>query len=334
MSGDKHIPLVSIVMPVYNAQTSVAKAIQSILDQSFQDFEFIIIDDGSTDQSLFIIRSFSDERIKVIVNEQNEKIVKSLNKGLTAAQGKYIARMDADDISVSQRLEKQVGLMESYPDTVVCGTWYQTSGRKNETVKYPVAPNELRYYALHASPVCHPSAMIRASILKQHHLQYEEHYEYAEDYALWCELLKYGDIRTIPEVLIIYKWDETATYYQQKEKIVDAGYEIRKKLVSYLLPHLSLMRQDELTELLTPRRGEISLPILQQRIALYTEVVSQTPDHPDALKKTLSRNAMYHLHHAAHLGMQVFYLSFNELIEVSFIERIKLFIKCMLKRKA
>ena len=121
-------PHVSVVMAVYNTQEYVSDAIESILCQTYNDFEFIIIEDGSSDDSLNIIQSYSDPRIKVIRNKENLKLIKSLNLGLQKACGRYIIRMDADDVSRPDRIEKQVNYMESHPDCVLCGTSYRTFG--------------------------------------------------------------------------------------------------------------------------------------------------------------------------------------------------------------
>ena len=143
-------PHVSVVMAVYNAQKYVSDAIESILCQTYNDFEFIIIEDGSSDESLKIIQSYSDPRIKVIRNKENLKLIKSLNLGLQKACGRYIVRMDADDVSRPDRIEKQVNYMESHPDCVLCGTSYRTfgDGVAARNVVYPSESQSIRYHML------------------------------------------------------------------------------------------------------------------------------------------------------------------------------------------
>src|SRR5688500_8514963 len=109
-------PLVSVLMPVYNAEAYVSEAIQSILQQTYKNFEFLIINDGSTDNSEKLINTFSDSRIRYIRNSENIKLVATLNKGIDLSVGKYLVRMDADDISLPERLQKQVDFMETHPE--------------------------------------------------------------------------------------------------------------------------------------------------------------------------------------------------------------------------
>ena len=126
MSAEKILKkdLISVVMSNYNTPINYLKeSIDSVLNQTYSNFEFIIIDDGSTDDSLKFIKSYDDPRIKLIVNEENIGLTKSLNKGLKAAQGEFIARMDSDDICYPERFEKQIEYMRKHPDTTVCGTW-------------------------------------------------------------------------------------------------------------------------------------------------------------------------------------------------------------------
>ena len=115
-------PKISVVMPAYNAENYIREAIDSILAQTFRDFEFLIIDDGSTDHTVEIIRSYSDSRIRLYQNERNMGVAATLNRGLDLARGEYIARMDADDISLPERFAKQAAYMDAHPDVAVCGS--------------------------------------------------------------------------------------------------------------------------------------------------------------------------------------------------------------------
>ena len=121
-------PLVTVLMSVYNGEKYLERAIKSILNQTFKDFEFLIINDGSTDNSVKIIQSFNDLRLRLIHNESNIGLIKTLNKGLKLSNGKYIARMDCDDISLPKRLSIQASFMEKYPEIGVCGSWVKIIG--------------------------------------------------------------------------------------------------------------------------------------------------------------------------------------------------------------
>lgn len=196
-------PLISVVMPVYNGEKYLKESIQSILNQTFKDLEFIIINDGSTDATEKIILSFSDSRIVYIKNKINLQIVKSLNKGISLAKGKYIARMDSDDISLKNRLEKQIRFMEKNLDVSVCGTWVQTIGAKEKVWKYPLSHEEIKISLMFNSSVAHPSVMIRKSLFKE--FNYEEKYNKAEDYALWVNAIEKYRFANIPCVLFQYR---------------------------------------------------------------------------------------------------------------------------------
>ena len=196
-------PEISVIMSVYNAEAFLEEAIQSILDQTFKNFEFIIIDDASTDHSLEIISSFDDERIVFIRNEKNLGLTKSLNKAISYARGKYIARMDADDISVLERLEKQVGLMESNPHIDICGTWYETFGIKEYIQKLPITHEEIKASLLFFSPIAHPSVLMKKSIFDTY--SYPQEFLKAQDYALWTLLIDKYTFENIPEPLLKYR---------------------------------------------------------------------------------------------------------------------------------
>ena len=130
------MPKVTVLMPVYNARFYLSKAISSIINQTFKDFEFLIFNDGSTDNSADIIYSYNDRRIRFFNSEQNFGYVYHLNYGIEIAKGEYIARMDADDISFPTRLEKQVAFMDKNPEVGVCGTWFKIYGT-NRKIRHP-----------------------------------------------------------------------------------------------------------------------------------------------------------------------------------------------------
>ncbi|HOK51408.1 MAG TPA: glycosyltransferase, partial [Bacteroidales bacterium] len=197
----KTTPLVSVVMPVYNASSFIEESINSILQQTFSDFEFIIINDASTDNSRNIISSYTDSRIRIIDNEQNLGVTRSLNKGIKLARGKYIARMDADDIALSNRFEKQVAFLESNPDYGLVGAYMQLLP-SGAVVRVPTTDEELKATMLFHNPFVHPAMMIRKSILVQHQLTYDESLSAAQDEDLWFRIAQYCKIANIPEVLL------------------------------------------------------------------------------------------------------------------------------------
>ena len=203
-------PFISVIMACYNRQNCVAQTIESILNQTYTNFEFIIVDDHSTDNTYKIIKRCAkqDKRIIVLRNKKNNGInyYRNFNKAIALSKGKYIARMDDDDISLPQRFEKQVKYMEENPDVVVLGSKIETF--PNEGGNWCPATNGdlLQMLMPLCCPICHPSVLIRKDFLLKHKLSYLEEYKYAEDYHLWTQIiLKGGKIVNLDEVLLKYR---------------------------------------------------------------------------------------------------------------------------------
>ena len=225
MGGE--FPLVSVLMPAYNAEVTVVEAMQSILWQTYPHFEFIIINDGSTDATRERILSVSDARIRYYENEVNQGLVYTLNRGIDLCRGKYIARMDADDISLPTRFEKQVEVMEKSPNIIVCGTEVSLFGDLEIVKKVPdrayrfISAEEFQKNLVLESGIAHPSVMMRKSILDEYHLRYDADYPCAEDYKFWIDLVSYGDFYIISERLLRYRLSATqiSTFHslQQQE---------------------------------------------------------------------------------------------------------------------
>ena len=195
-------------MSVYNGAKFLAEAIDSILAQTFTDFEFIVIDDASSDDSLHIINSYKDARIIVLQNTKNIGLTKSLNIGIAKAKGKYIARMDADDISMPKRLEKQFGFMEEHLEFAFCGTRAKTIndvGKEISFFKPPTDSSKILALLIFKNCFFHSSLIIRTEkILRVS--GYNENYKYAQDYKLYLELFKnkcYGI--NLKEQLLVYR---------------------------------------------------------------------------------------------------------------------------------
>jgi glycosyltransferase involved in cell wall biosynthesis len=190
-------------MPVYNGEKYLKEAIDSILNQTPSNFEFIIVNDGSTDTTEDIILSYDDERICYVKNKTNLQIVKTLNKGIALAKGKYIARMDADDISFPERFEKQLKFMEASPDVDICGTWINTFGDRESIWKCPIDHEEIKAQLLFNSALAHPSVFIRRTFFEA--FQYSSEANKAEDYFLWVQSIDHKKISNIPYSLLMYR---------------------------------------------------------------------------------------------------------------------------------
>jgi len=199
---------ISVVMPVYNGEKFVSKAVESILNQTLKGFEFIIIDNKSTDNSVKIIKSFNDSRIKLIQNKKNVGIASSLNKGIKYSKGQYIARMDADDISYPNRLEEQLSFLEKNPGVSVLGTYaslFNEKGRTWGNLRTPVVPSLKDW--LWGSMVIHASVMMKKQDV-QHVGGYDPKTYRVEDYDLWLRMIIKGYvIHTLPKELYGIQWD-------------------------------------------------------------------------------------------------------------------------------
>ena len=230
---------ISVILPAYNAENYLSEAIKSILKQTFYNYELIIIDDGSSDRTSEIIHSYQDSRIKYFKNLKNLGIVRTLNIGFANAKGKYIARMDADDISYPERLEIQYKYMEDNPNIGVVGTDIELFGNNiHECRHFSNSPKMLKAELLFNSCLPHPTAMIRRSVLIDHNLLYNENFNGCEDFALWWEICKYSDIGMINQILHKYRLHEkqvTAKHDDKQLVILGNFLEYRMSDIGYSL---------------------------------------------------------------------------------------------------
>jgi len=201
---------ISVIMSVFNEKEEwLIKSISSVINQSFKNFEFIIINDnpkrGLNDDILNNFR-LKDNRIIIIKNNKNIGLTKSLNIGFKKAKGKYIARMDADDISFPERFLKQFNFMENHKQHVACGCFISVFGKINRDDKsLPTNFNQFKNILLIKNPLPHPTAFIRNKIIKENKIKYDENLKYSQDYGLWAELSKHGFLTNIPEILLRYR---------------------------------------------------------------------------------------------------------------------------------
>ncbi len=212
------MPLVSVVVSVYNGAQFIAEAIQSILDQSFRDFELIVVDDASIDNSQKVIASFSDPRIRLLINEQNLGLARSLNKGIAAANGKYIARQDADDVSVPNRLQIQIEYLESHSDTVIVGSSVKTIneyGKVDGLWPAYLCDVDIKWRLLFGTSFVHSSVVMRRSALDRVGLySIEPQFCYVEDYELWSRICASGQCANISSPLLNYRVNQGSICYR------------------------------------------------------------------------------------------------------------------------
>lgn len=221
-------PLVSVLMSVYNGGSFLPDAIESILKQTFSDFEFIIINDGSTDASENIIKLYKDERIVYINNESNQGLITSLNNGLKVAKGKYIARMDADDISIDNRLELQVQKFIDNPNAIVVGSdYYLLSGTKLSYIKNTNDSDYNKAVLFFSPSFCHPTVMMK-NVFNEKDIFYNWDYKHAEDYKLWTDLFSLGEFLNVDKALLKYRSHDTQISTKNKEAQLNVSKKIRE----------------------------------------------------------------------------------------------------------
>ncbi len=207
-------PLISVIMPVYNGAKYLSEAIDSILNQTYTNFELIIVDDGSTDESLAILQKYAlqDTRIRLFCNQINSKTPKTLNLGIKHAKGKYIARMDQDDISLPLRFNKQVNFMENNLYIDVCGSWMYLMDQSKTLINLPDNHQRIKIIMyLFDCAIAHPTVIMRTKLFHEDGFRYyEENADTAEDYCLWIKMLERGiQFANFQEPLLLYRIHES-----------------------------------------------------------------------------------------------------------------------------
>jgi len=223
-------------MPVYNAEAYLREAMESILGQTFRDFEFLIIDDGSTDGSAALIRSYADPRIRFVQNAQNLRLAATLNRGLGLARGEYIARMDADDVSLPERFARQAAFLDAHPAVGIVGVWAWTFGEARFKIPHPTGHERIRAKLLFDSALVHPAVMMRRSLLDAHGLRYEA-LGHFEDYALWQRAARLFPLANLPEYLFRYRVTGQSAFFGAAW---DAQREVYARLDRAMLPLLGI----------------------------------------------------------------------------------------------
>lgn len=233
------VPQVSILMPVYNTAPYLCEAIDSMLSQTFTDFELIVLDDCSPDNAEAILDTYDDSRIIRYRGEKNVGLSNVLNVGIGMAQGKYIARMDSDDISMPNRLKVQVDYLETHPEIDLVSVGMQLFGSKEEVWIRDLNPEKVKINALFHSPVLHASSMLRKESFEKHGLHYRQEMVPAEDYDLWTRaLLKGLKLVNLPEVQYKYRLHPTQATLQTNKTSIKSR-EVQTAYLKGALPSLS-----------------------------------------------------------------------------------------------
>ena len=227
----KQKPIISVIMPVYNEEKYLASAIDSILNQTFTDFELIILDDGSTDKTRHIIETYTkkDSRVIPVYNDENRGLVYNLNYGLRIAQGKYIARMDGDDIALPNRFKEQVDYLVRHEEIIICGTWVRTIGDAELENHIKGDSSELKIRLLYRPIIAHPTYMMKRTLVDEFQLCYDPDYFGAEDYKFLTEAVKFGQIGVVKKEHLCYRIHDNQVSARYKNQQKQLTVKIRKE---------------------------------------------------------------------------------------------------------
>mgnify|MGYP001100733273 CR=1 FL=1 len=334
-------PKVSVLMPAYNGAKYIGAAIESILSQTFADFEFLIINDGSTDSTEHIIKQYNDPRIRLINNEKNLNLVASLNKGIEAARGEYIARQDQDDISLPGRIERQVRFMDNNPNIGICGTAIKFFGAKSFVEIFPEDNEAIKAEMFFKCPFAHPTVILRKKFFDKNNLRYEAAYNSAEDYELWTRSSKYMELANLTDVLFHYRIHPSQMGHVFSKTQVELTRKIQFNFLSNLNIDLSPDEADTYRYILgmfiTPPSKEMiikSEKLFQKLIAANKE---KKYCRPDIFNKTVSKYFFWLCYRASEFGIWSwsFFIS-SELAGYSaltFSQKCKFLIRSILKLK-
>lgn len=340
---DNNLPLVSVVMPVYKAEMYLKEAIESILKQTYTNFEFLIFNDGSTDNSLKIIESYSelDKRIVLAYQGENKGYVHHLNEAIKIANGKYIVRMDADDIAHPERIEKQVKFLEKNSEYVLCGSRVQCIGNSNEIVTLPIEDEEIRLKMLYINPFAHPSVTIRKSVLIENKLFYNEIAMPAEDYDLWTKIIAKGKVHNLPEILLKYRvHQKNISLLPKTQSQIEANKQSNKNYIVQFFQknHLNDEELELMYCLFNSHQIEFSLKEIKKIAHLIKKIIFLDCDYHMVRKEKVEELLIYRFFYicttSTYLGIPLWWFYIRSGLTYSNLSlNIKFFVKSFLKFK-
>lgn len=288
----KSNPLVSIIMPVYNSEAYLEEAIHSILDQTYQNIQLIIIDDCSIDNSFDIISTISSSKIELYKNEQNMGVSATRNKGITLAKGKYIALMDADDISLPQRIASQVDFMEANPHVGLASSHYESFrkgliGTKKRIRRLATDANIIQTKLLFSNAVCGAASMMRSDTIKNNGLNFDTSLQMAEDFDLWKRISYISTVKNVDEVLFRYRKHKNNSI--KNRLVLNRDY---TRVVLKTFQHLELDILDIFDDNYTLKKPEC-LELLHDRLMQILNMNLKSHKYNQNVLQTESANFLY-----------------------------------------
>ncbi|WP_282017518.1 glycosyltransferase family 2 protein [Salegentibacter mishustinae] len=228
----KDNPLISVVLPVYNCGEFIEEALKSILNQTLDNFEVLIIDDASTDGTLELIKKYKDSRIKIIEKKENSGLIDSLNTGFKISKGEFIARMDGDDISHLRRFEKQYEFLKDHPEVSACGCWIEHIGAVKGVSKYLENHEDIQAHLLVSNPMALCATMLRKTAYSSFSFRSDsKHYE---DYDFWVESMWECQVHNLQEILYYYRIHAYQVSTKWKNKQIEGDQQLQLKLFKKL----------------------------------------------------------------------------------------------------
>jgi len=229
--------MICILMPVYNGERYIQESVESILDQSFTEYQFIVINDGSTDCTRSTLEGYTDSRLHIINNVKNQGAYFARNQGIGLAKSRYIAFMDADDVSLPHRLERQIAFLEGNPEIGLLGCHCRIvdeDGRDQGVYQVPISDLQIRWTCMLANPFAAPTVMLRRDVLVQNHLLFDTSFHVAGDYDLWARMLKYSRAANLPDLLVKYRLGAGLTSTQRETQLRNHDAIAQRTIGDYL----------------------------------------------------------------------------------------------------
>ena len=327
-------------MPVYNGEKFLEESIDSVLNQTFRDFKLLVLNDNSTDSTEAILEAYKskDSRISVITKTQNEGPANLRNEGIEKSETEFIALLDADDIALPTRFQKQLDYLNNNNEVGVCGTWFTFFGdRKNKIAKHAVMHDELKVQFLNSCGIGNPTVMFRKSVLDN--LRFEHQYVPAEDYGLWSQLIFKTKFHNIPESLLLYRWHDNNISQTKEENLRKSERQIKIKQLSNLdikttnpdilfyLNAVSLERKQQPESIIKTIDAANHILVQNKTLKIYNEGL---------LKKHIIKTVLRTIRNASAFNKSLLKSVKSQSIyynNMSIIDKIQLHLKCYLKNK-
>lgn len=284
-------PLISVIMSTYNEEKYIETSLKSLLNQTFQEFEIIIVDDASTDNTRQLIQRLQDERIHLICNEENQGLTKNLNKALKYVTGKYIARMDGDDIAFPTRFEKQVQYMEKHPETMLVSCYTKSFGDSDLVFALPDDSEVLKVRMLVRPVYAHPGFMMRRELIEAGY-RYNEEYRTAQDYEFASRVAEKYKIGLVPEILLLYRVHKKQVSAKAGNQQFNNADKIRKRQLERLGVRLSETEWESYQELVKESKVD-SLEHFDKVYEIIRKMLQSNEKskiyNPNIMEKTLKK---------------------------------------------